>query len=63
MLGKNPAMIPNRGSSALTLKINSILVSSASQPKNAEPIPPRPNISPKKIPEIIPTLSGFKSVA
>ena len=33
------------------------------QPKNAEPRPPRPNISPKKIPAMRPTLSGMRSVA
>ena len=36
---------------------------SASQPKKAEPRPPRPNISPKKIPATIPTLPGIRSVA
>ena len=45
------------------VKTNSILVSSANQPKKADPIPPSPNINPKNIPEIIPILSGFKSVA
>ena len=40
-----------------------MLVRSASQPKKAEPMPPSPNISPKKTPEIIPTLSGLSSVA
>ena len=63
MLGRNVAMMPNRGRSVLVLKMNSMLVWSASQPKNAEPMPPRPNISPKKRPEIMPTLSGFRSVA
>ena len=61
--GKNTATTPINGSQVLTWKINSILVMSASQPKKAEPMPPKPNIKPKKIPAIIPTLSGIKSVA
>ena len=56
-------MTPNNGRKALTWNMNSILVLSANQPKKAEPIPPKPNISPKKMPAIIPTLSGIKSVA
>lgn len=40
-----------------------MLVRSASHPKKAEPSPPRPNISPKNIPAISPTLSGIRSVA
>ena len=40
-----------------------MLVLSASHPKKAEPSPPKPNISPKNIPAIIPTLSGIRSVA
>ena len=40
-----------------------MLVLSASQPKKAEPRPPRPNIKPKNIPAINPTLSGIRSVA
>ena len=63
VFGKKPAMIPKRGKKALTWKINSILVLSASQPKKAEPRPASPNINPKKIPAINPTLSGIKSVA
>ena len=47
----------------LTWKMNLTLVTSASHPKKAEPIPPNPNINPKKIPAIMPTLSGIKSVA
>ena len=52
-----------RGSRLLMRKMNSMLVLSASQPKNAEPSPPMPNISPKNTPEIMPTLSGRSSVA
>ncbi len=40
-----------------------MLVLSANQPKKAEPKPPKPNISPKKMPAISPTLSGIRSVA
>ena len=40
-----------------------MLVLSANQPKNAEPKPPKPNIRPKNMPAIRPTLSGIKSVA
>ena len=40
MLGRNVAMMPNRGRSVLVLKMNSMLVRSASQPKNAEPMRP-----------------------
>lgn len=43
--------------------MNHMLVLSASHPKNAEPMPPRPNMRPKKTPEIIPILSGIRSVA
>ena len=56
-------MMPSNGKKALTWKMNSMLVLSASQPKKAEPRPPNPNISPKKMPAINPTLSGIKSVA
>ena len=63
VFGKNPAMMPSNGRKALTWKMNSILVLSASQPKKAEPRPPRPNIRPKKMPAINPTLSGIRSVA
>lgn len=63
VFGRKPAMTPNKGRNALTWKINSMLVLSASQPKNAEPRPPKPNISPKKMPAISPTLSGIRSVA
>ena len=55
--------MPSSGRNELTRKMKSMLVWSASHPKKAEPMPPSPNISPKKIPEIIPTLSGFRSVA
>ena len=63
VFGKNPAMMPSNGRKALTWKMNSILVLSASHPKKAEPSPPSPNISPKKMPAINPTLSGIRSVA
>ena len=63
VFGKNPAMMPRSGRKALTWKMNSTLVLSASHPKKAEPKPPKPNISPKKMPAISPTLSGIKSVA
>ena len=63
IFGKKPAMMPSNGKKALTWNINSILVLSANQPKKAEPKPPKPNISPKNIPAINPTLSGIKSVA
>ena len=63
MLGKKQAMIPISGNSVLIWKINSMLVRSANHPKNAEPKPPNPNINPKNIPAIIPTLSGMRSVA
>ena len=63
VFGKNPAMMPSNGRKALTWKINSILVLSASHPKKAEPSPPSPNIRPKKMPAINPTLSGIRSVA
>ena len=56
-------MMPSNGRKALTWKINSMLVLSANQPKKAEPKPPKPNISPKKMPAISPTLSGIRSVA
>ena len=46
-------MMPSKGNQALTRKMKSILVLSANQPKKAEPIPPNPNIKPKKMPEII----------
>lgn len=61
--GSHTATIPSNGSHVLTWKMNSMLVKSAIQPKKAEPMPPNPNISPKKMPAIMPTLSGFKSVA
>ena len=57
-LGKNAAMIPKRGSSVLMWKMYSMLVLSASQPKKAELMPAMPYISPKKSPDIIPTLVG-----
>ena len=63
MLGRNPAMMPSRGRKALTWKMNSMLVLSANHPKKAEPKPPKPNISPKKMPAMRPTLSGIRSVA
>ena len=63
IFGKKQAITPSNGNNVLILKTNSILVSSANQPKKADPIPPSPNINPKNIPEIIPILSGFKSVA
>lgn len=56
-------MMPKSGNHVLTWKINSILVLSANHPKKAEPMPPSPNINPKKMPAIIPNLSGIKSVA
>ena len=56
-------MMPSNGRKALTWKMNPTLVLSASQPKKAEPRPPKPNISPKKMPAISPTLSGIRSVA
>ena len=56
-------MMPSKGNQALTRKMKSILVLSANQPKKAEPIPPNPNIKPKKMPEIIPTFPGIKSLA
>ena len=40
-----------------------MLVLSASHPKKADPIPPSPKFSPKNSPAIMPTLSGFNSVA
>ena len=43
--------------------MNPMLVLSANQPKKADPSPPKPNISPKKMPAINPTLSGIRSVA
>ena len=61
--GRNPAVTPSSGRKALTWNMNSMLVRSASHPKNADPRPPRPNISPKKMPAISPTLSGIRSVA
>ena len=61
--GKKAAMMPSNGSHALTSKIKPMLVWSASHPKNAEPMPPSPNISPKNTPATSPTLSGIKSVA
>ena len=63
MFGRNPAMTPSKGRKALAWKMNSMLVLSASHPKKAEPNPPSPNISPKNIPAINPTLSGMRSVA
>lgn len=63
VFGRKPAMMPSNGKKALTWKMNSMLVLSASQPKKAEPRPPNPNINPKKMPAISPTLSGIKSVA
>ena len=63
VFGRKPAIMPSNGRKALTWKMNSMLVLSASHPKKAEPRPPKPNISPKKIPAISPTLSGIKSVA
>ena len=62
-MGRKPAMMPSSGRYALTLKINSMLVLSASQPKKAEPKPPKPNIKPKNTPDIMPILSGIRSVA
>ena len=50
IFGKKQAIIPNNGNNVLILKTNSILVSSANQPKKADPIPPSPNINPKNIP-------------
>ena len=41
-------MMPSKGNQALTRKMKSILVLSANQPKKAEPIPPNPNIKPKR---------------
>ena len=61
--GSSPAIMPSSGRNALTLKMNSTLVLSASHPKNAEPMPPKPNIKPKKMPAMSPTLSGMRSVA
>ena len=63
VLGSKPAMMPNKGKTALILKIKSMLVISASQPKKAEPNPPKPNIRPKNTPDMRPTLSGIRSVA
>ena len=56
-------MIPSNGRKALTWKMNPMLVLSANQPKKADPKPPKPNISPKNMPAIRPTLSGIRSVA
>ena len=63
MSGRKPAMTPSSGSSELMRKMYSMLVRSASHPKKAEPMPPRPNISPKNTPQTSPTLSGNRSVA
>lgn len=48
MSGSSPATTPNNGSNVLTWKMNSTLVLSASQPKNAEPMPPRPKLKPEE---------------
>jgi hypothetical protein len=62
-LGKNAVMIPINGRNAQILNTYSILVSSATAPKTADPIPPIPNINPKNNPATNPILLGKRSVA
>ena len=58
--GKKKATTPNSGNHVLTWKINSILVRSASQPKKAEPIPPKPNHQTEENTSNHPHLIGFQ---
>lgn len=63
IFGKKAVMIPIKGRNAQILKTYSILVSSATAPNTAEPIPPIPNMNPKNNPATKPILSGIRSVA
>ena len=63
MFGKNAVMIPINGKNAQILKTYSMLVSSATAPKTAEPIPPSPNMNPMISPANNTILSGIKSVS
>ena len=62
MSGRNTATMPSRGRSVLTWKIVPMLVRSASHPKKAEPMPPRPNIRPKNSPACCPGPSKEMSI-
>lgn len=63
ILGRNAVTIPIKGKNAQMLNTCSILVTSASEPKIAEPIPPKPNDKPNKSPDTNPILFGMSSVA
>src|ERR1700686_4119302 len=61
--GKNPVSIPTAGKNEQTLYTNRMFVASANFPSSAAPIPPNPNASPKKVPDIVPTFVGTSSCA
>ena len=56
-------MIPIKGKNAQILNTNPILVSSATAPSTAEPIPLIPNINPKNNPATKPIVLAIRSVA
>src|SRR5882672_2296905 len=61
--GKNAVRIPTAGKNEQTWYTNRMLVASANFPSSAAPIPPSPNASPKKVPDIVPTFVGTSSCA
>src|SRR5713226_209342 len=61
--GRNAVRIPTAGKNEHTWYTKRMLVASASFPSNAAPIPPKPNASPKNVPDIVPTLLGTSSCA
>jgi hypothetical protein len=61
--GRNAVRIPTAGKNEHTWYTNRMLVASANFPSSAAPIPPNPNASPKKVPEIVPTFVGTSSCA
>lgn len=60
--GKKTVIIPIKGKKAQTEKTYDMLVSSASFPNKAEPMPPNPKESPKNNPAMVPTFPGSNSV-
>ncbi len=63
MSGSSAATMPSRGRSVLTRNTNCMSVISASHPKKAAPMPPRPNDRPKNSPAMVPICAGLSSVA
>src|SRR5579864_2047577 len=63
MSGRHTVRMPTAGRNEQTWYTKPMLVASASLPRRAAPMPPRPNARPKKNPETVPILPGNSSCA